>query len=69
MYVCICNVLTDRDVTSARDAGARTARDVYRFHGCRPQCGRCLAKVRDTLGRPAGDEGPVLSPAQLLAAE
>ena len=67
MYVCVCNVLTDRDVAAALDAGARTAVCVYRYHDCRPQCGRCLAMVRDTVARRSSDDPQTVPP--LMAAE
>jgi bacterioferritin-associated ferredoxin len=49
MYLCICNGLTDRNVREAAAAGQRTVKAVLRHHGVRPQCGKCLCHIRQTL--------------------
>ena len=46
MFVCICNAITDRQVGEALSRGVGCARDIYAFHGCRPQCGRCVPQMR-----------------------
>lgn len=51
MYVCVCNVLTDRDVAAATRAGMRTVLDVYRYHGCLPNCGKCMPTIQAMLPR------------------
>ncbi|MCB9947603.1 MAG: (2Fe-2S)-binding protein [Rhodospirillaceae bacterium] len=70
MYVCICNALRDKDVEQAVAAGARTVFDVYGFHGCEPQCGRCMPTMQTFLGgaAPANDMCPLFDD-DLLAAE
>src|SRR5215469_10970336 len=45
MYICLCNVLTDRDVRSGCD-GAQSVSTVYRALGCEPRCGKCVPLVR-----------------------
>ena len=71
MYVCICNALKDKDVDRAIAAGARTVFDVYTFHGCEPQCGRCMPTMQVRLGAnvPVNDSCPLLDDDDLLAAE
>ncbi|HVO14680.1 MAG TPA: (2Fe-2S)-binding protein [Alphaproteobacteria bacterium] len=49
MYLCLCNALTDRHVREAAAAGHRTVKAVLRHHGVRPQCGKCLSYIRQTL--------------------
>ena len=71
MYVCICNVLKDKDVERAIAAGARTVFDVYTFHGCEPQCGRCMPTMQGMLGAaaPVNDSCPLFDDDDLMAAE
>ena len=52
MYICLCNVLTDRDVRAGCD-GAQSVSTVYRALGCEPRCGKCVPLVRQIL-REAG---------------
>jgi bacterioferritin-associated ferredoxin len=51
MYVCICNGITDSDIRSAADAGARNLQDLSAMTGCATSCGTCadvaVALLRD----------------------
>ena len=38
MYICICNALTDTQVTRAIEKGCRAPKDVYKACGTQPQC-------------------------------
>ena len=49
MYVCLCNALTERDVHRAIGNGCSSPGQVYRMLGTRPQCGMCVAEVRDMV--------------------
>ena len=49
MYLCLCNGLTDRNVREAAAAGQRTVKGVLRHHGIKPQCGKCLSYIKQTL--------------------
>ncbi|WP_416896467.1 MAG: bacterioferritin-associated ferredoxin [Minwuia sp.] len=50
MYVCICNALSDRQVSGAIESGAvRDAHDLHPALSCRVQCGRCLPTIADML--------------------
>lgn len=49
MYICICNALNERSVKSAAANGASDVGKVFKSHGCRPQCGRCLTHMRSVL--------------------
>jgi len=47
MYVCICNALKEKDVRHAAEQGGATRpAEVFRFHGCAPQCGKCACHMR-----------------------
>ncbi len=46
MYLCNCNGLTEREVHEALATGCRSAAQVYRCLGVKPQCGRCVQDVR-----------------------
>ncbi|MGB1539940.1 MAG: (2Fe-2S)-binding protein [Rickettsiales bacterium] len=49
MYVCLCNSIKDKDMASAVAKGAQCASEVYKHHGCKPQCGKCVPFVREAL--------------------
>src|ERR1700680_703133 len=49
MYVCLCNALTDRDVSAHMAGGNWSVSMVYRALGCQPQCGKCVPYVRQML--------------------
>jgi bacterioferritin-associated ferredoxin len=46
MWVCICHALTDTDIQTAEEAGAKNELEVYAHYGVRPQCGRCVPTVK-----------------------
>ncbi|HEV7305579.1 (2Fe-2S)-binding protein [Ensifer sp.] len=47
MIVCSCNVLSDRDVRSAVEAGQPSSiSQVYGCLGCTARCGRCARMIR-----------------------
>lgn len=59
MYVCLCNGLTERDVTScARETGLRCPTRVYEKLGAEPQCGRCLDFAAELIA-PKNDVAPL----------
>ncbi len=53
MYVCLCHGLTDRKVREANTQGASTPAKVFKHHGVKPQCGKCVCCMREVLS-----EGP-----------
>ncbi len=56
MYICLCNALTDRDLRPHTTGGGCSVSMVYNACGCRPQCGKCVALVRQML-REGGEAG------------
>ncbi|MEJ1159609.1 (2Fe-2S)-binding protein [Prosthecomicrobium sp. N25] len=58
MIVCHCNVLSDRDLKAALDVELavrpRTAGQLYKCLGCRPECGRCLPTIQKLMADHAG---------------
>ena len=50
MYVCLCHGINERDVAQAACNGACKAADVFRQHGVRPKCGRCVSAMRQMVG-------------------
>ena len=62
MYVCICNALTDTQVTRAIENGCHQPKDVYKACGTQPQCGRCIETMTNMLNRAMGDTA--LSPGE-----
>jgi bacterioferritin-associated ferredoxin len=62
MYVCICNALTEQQIMTAAEQGARTVADAYRLLGVEINCGQCTCMAKDLI-----DEAT--RPALLQAAE
>lgn len=61
MLVCHCNVVTDREIRAAIDAGARDEFDVAEACGAATECGGCLPTVRallDCAGCPVAEVSP-----------
>ena len=55
MIVCSCNVLSDRDVRTAVEAGApRSTSKVYGCLGCSAKCGRCARIIRHLMDEALG---------------
>ncbi|HET6469959.1 MAG TPA: (2Fe-2S)-binding protein [Geminicoccaceae bacterium] len=50
MILCLCHGLSERQIRAACAVPEVTAvACVYRYFGCRPQCGKCVPLVRDML--------------------
>jgi bacterioferritin-associated ferredoxin len=65
MIVCSCNVISDRDIRACIKAcGASSARvrDVFRYVGASPKCGRCLRNIQAFFERDARAGGPAAPP-------
>lgn len=39
-------------MTAAIESGAQCVSEVYKHHGCAPQCGKCVPYVRESLPNP-----------------
>jgi bacterioferritin-associated ferredoxin len=57
MILCLCNALSDKQVTEAVEKGAAKPREVYAHCACKAQCGTCtrmiLNMIRDLAAPPA----------------
>ncbi len=49
MYVCICNALTDKELSEAAQQGARTVDDAFRMLGTEVCCGQCRCMAEDVI--------------------
>lgn len=49
MYVCLCNAITDRQVSRAAEAGATRPREVFAACGCNAQCAACTREMLSLL--------------------
>jgi bacterioferritin-associated ferredoxin len=49
MILCSCNVISDRAVRAAQEAGASRAREVFLYCNQKPKCGRCIRGIRQEL--------------------
>jgi bacterioferritin-associated ferredoxin len=47
MYVCLCNALTDQDVSRASARGACRPAEILAACNCRAQCGTCARTLRE----------------------
>jgi bacterioferritin-associated ferredoxin len=65
MIVCLCNALTDRQLSDAVAQGARRPRDVYTACACKAQCGTCtrmiLGMIRDVMVQGTGQDANAIS--------
>ena len=51
MYVCICNALTDSELSEASKRGARTVREAYAALGVEINCGQCQCMAQDIINQ------------------
>ena len=49
MYICICNAVTDSDISNAVDGGAHTLKQLKRTTGCTDSCGCCKEMAVEVL--------------------
>lgn len=49
MYVCVCNVITDRQIQQAIEAGHDEPEAIYAACGVRPQCGSCAETMEEMI--------------------
>ena len=61
MYVCHCNVVTDRDILESIANGARCVADVAHETGAGRTCGGCVETMRELVCQHC----PVMSERQL----
>lgn len=58
MIVCSCNVLSDKALVAVLQTAVavrlRTAGQLYKCMGCRPECGRCLPTIQRILTEHSG---------------
>ena len=57
MIICLCNALTDAQLTEAVAQGASRPRDVYAACDCKAQCGTCTRTILSLI-RDAQAAGP-----------
>ena len=51
--LCCCNSLTEGSIAQAARDGADAASRVFAALDCAPECGRCLARIREIVARAA----------------
>ena len=49
MYICLCNAITEREIVSAVEQGARSTRDLAHGLGVGLGCGRCTSCAKTLL--------------------
>ncbi|NVK18414.1 MAG: (2Fe-2S)-binding protein [Methylocystaceae bacterium] len=63
MYVCICNGIREKEVKQAVNNGAATVARVFKAHGCKPECAKCVNCIRNVI------DAETVENTTLLAAE
>jgi bacterioferritin-associated ferredoxin len=64
VIVCLCNALTDTQLSEAVAQGASRPREVYAACDCKAQCGTCTRMILSMI-REARDESAAGNPAGL----
>jgi bacterioferritin-associated ferredoxin len=54
MIVCVCNRITEKEVSDAALAGASTPEQAYARTGCEVQCGCCLDYAQEVIDEARG---------------
>ena len=54
MYVCVCNGVTDEEVSDAIEGGAKTRTDVTRACGAGGDCGSCHRAIDEMIDSCSG---------------
>ena len=49
MYVCLCNMITDREFRAHATQEDCTVSMVYQSLGTKPRCGKCVAYVKELV--------------------
>ncbi|MBY0269367.1 MAG: (2Fe-2S)-binding protein [Burkholderiales bacterium] len=49
MYICVCNGVTEREIRSSIEAGARSLDDLQRELGVASGCGQCKQEAKCLL--------------------
>jgi bacterioferritin-associated ferredoxin len=49
MFICICNAVTDNQIKSALDNGAKTMSDLHKSLSVGSCCGKCVRPARDIM--------------------
>ena len=61
MILCLCNALTDAQLSEVIAKGACRPRDVYAACSCKAQCGTCTRMILGMI-RDLATTGPVAQP-------
>jgi bacterioferritin-associated ferredoxin len=71
MYVCVCLAVTDQEVNSAIEEGARSREEVTRACSAGGDCGACHGMIEDMIDERLAEagEGVSLIPASALTRE
>ncbi len=51
MYICLCNAISDRDLSPHMMGGECSVAMVYQALGAKPECGKCVPFIRQALRR------------------
>ncbi len=66
MYVCLCHALRERHVREAAAGGSASVGAVLKTLGVRPQCAKCVPRIRELVGEPPGAVAPLEEPQPTL---
>ena len=54
MYICICNAVTDGQIKTCVDQGAKTIRDLNQTFPIGDQCGKCIVVTKAVINTQIG---------------
>ena len=49
MIICVCNNISDKEISKIVDNGATSVKDVYNQCGVKPQCGSCKDYIKNEI--------------------
>ncbi len=55
MVVCVCNAITEGELSDLARSGARTPEQAYEALGHEPQCGSCLCYAQELIDEVRGE--------------
>jgi bacterioferritin-associated ferredoxin len=67
MYVCICNALTDKELSQAAREGAQDVDDAFRMLGAEVCCGECYCMAEEVIESTNSAPSDVRSPTIYVA--
>lgn len=69
MYVCICNALTDKEISAAAQEGARDVDDAFQMLGAEICCGQCYCLAEEVIEYASSAPSPKMAVGEVYVAQ